>query len=529
MKFPILTAALLSAAMTIPAVCADAETWRPLGTGQLRDDLMTYFYVLPNYEFDVEIEESVENPGRYRLVNAYRNFPFKVATDFPADVNNYVVIDATDPVHVYIEQGGLSYYSREGVQLVMWSIADDYYHNIYGNWDKADEEAVCGKIVDGVITFPRTSLLVTGFEGDYFPGFEDDEPWTAVNTAGMFRVNLPGVPETDIAVSMIGLSGDGSEVKYDLQLDPDIESVKVAVFEGSFTDDMVTRIIDGSVESRTVTASGEVGVPYTADGFYTLVAVPYADGKIWPAVHFTREWAFSEAEWRKVGTGVYVDGIISGNEVYEYNNYFPTPYEYEVSVEQSVAEPWKIRLVDPYGPDSYPMATVNNYDTSKRYYMVFDFGKHDNVKLEQMNTVGLNIGSGWMVYWSIASRIDPQNEPEDWYLNFISEQYGDNIPTGHYNPDERVVTFDKNAFLIKFGANPTTWYAANTQAKARLALPAGVEIPENPSHGVDSPLDDVSGMEAEFYSLDGIRVKGTPAPGLYIMRRGNETRKVIVK
>ena len=37
------------------------------------------------------------------------------------------------------------------------------------------------------------------------------------------------------------------------------------------------------------------------------------------------------------------------------------------------------------------------------------------------------------------------------------------------------------------------------------------------------------GSEAEYFDLQGRRISGTPAPGLYIRRSGTETRKVVIK
>ena len=164
MKTPKLSAALLAAGAfaALPVFSQETESWKPAGTGMLRDDIVSSFYSLGTYwEFPVEVEESEQTPGRYRLVNAYVNAP-KVGPDFPSDAVNYLVIDASDPEHCYVELGGTSYWIGEdegGLQhMIVGSIADDYYNNKYSNWEKADEEGVCGTLSKGCITFPPRTL-----------------------------------------------------------------------------------------------------------------------------------------------------------------------------------------------------------------------------------------------------------------------------------------------------------------------------------------------------------------------------------
>ena len=289
MKKFIYACALAAASLATPGFDAQAETWKPLGTGYLRDDIITVSYILSDYyEFEVEIQESEETPGRYRLVNAYRNCPRLSEDVFPEDATNYLIVDASDPVHVYIEQGGTSYYIGQDQQLCLWSIADDYYNNKYGNWTLADEEGVCGKLEDGIITFPRGSVLFVPLETLVFNPDDYDVIWRVANKQGMFRIMLPGVPRTDIDASLMGISDDQTAVNYYINLDPDIEYVQAAVFEGQYDAAMAERIrktADGTatdaekVVLTKFSKSGITSFPYEKDGIHTLVMVPYANGK----------------------------------------------------------------------------------------------------------------------------------------------------------------------------------------------------------------------------------------------------------
>ena len=452
---------------------------------------------------------------------------------FPEDATNYLIVDASDPVHVYIEQGGTSYYIGQDQQLCLWSIADDYYNNKYGNWTLADEEGVCGKLEDGIITFPRGSVLFVPLETLVFNPDDYDVIWRVANKQGMFRIMLPGVPRTDIDASLMGISDDQTAVNYYINLDPDIEYVQAAVFEGQYDAAMAERIrktADGTatdaekVVLTKFSKSGITSFPYEKDGIHTLVMVPYANGKAWPANYKTSEWAYSEAEWKNVGTAQYVESIISSNELRPMGFTYPS-YTYDVTVQQSVSSPWLIRLVDPYGPDCYPEANNLNYDNSFRHFLTFDLGDFDNAMLLYTEDLGIKLSNvGTISLWSYADR-QRNNQLSQ---VFIDAYYPDGVPTGKYNPETRELTFEKNAINILFSANPTAWYAANMNGTFSLKLNNDVDIEENPSLAVDEVLGgEIS--EPEYFTISGVRVQGKPAPGIYLQRRGDKVSKVVVK
>ena len=76
------------------------DEWTSLGTGSMRDDFFTTLYIVDCVEFDVEVEENTSKPGIYRLVTPYRNYPYAPVNEIEQD--NYLVVDATDPDHVFL-------------------------------------------------------------------------------------------------------------------------------------------------------------------------------------------------------------------------------------------------------------------------------------------------------------------------------------------------------------------------------------------------------------------------------------------
>lgn len=533
MKFKHLSAAALAIA-SLAGVCpagvqAAEETWKSIGTGMLRDDCITNFYFLSNYyEFPVEMQESEQTPGRYRLVNAYINCPPVGGDAFPA-ITNYLVVDASDPVHVYIEPGCVNYYMGEDQAMCLWSMADDYY-KLHDNWDLADEEGVCGTLADGVITFPRGAVLATPIDEISFdPTIHDNMLWYQTNKNGMFRIKLPGTPNTDIDITYVGLNDAQTGVQYDIRLGDGVENAKIGVFEGEYTSDMRTQIEQGTVQTYDFATSGIFNAPYEHDGTFTVVIVPYANGHSWAPSYVTRQWSFSEAEWKKVGKGTYTESIMSSNELKNYGFQF-SEYTYSVDVEQSVAEPWVIRLVDPYGPESYPVATSINYDIDHHYYMYFDLGTFDCVHLRLMEHTGLNLGLGRM---AIRSNSDYYMNENPFGTNMTLAEYmaDSSKPKGHYDAASKTVTYDKDGLRLMFSeARPGAWYYANENGNAKLVLPSDIVVTPNPNAASVADLETEDNAVAEYFTADGVKVDGRNlAAGVYIVRKGNKVSKILVK
>lgn len=534
MKFQYLSAAALAVVLAAGSGVASAqtadpeETWKPIGTGLIRDDIVTKFYFTNDYwEFPVEIEESEQTPGRYRLVNAYQNCPSVGGGAFPA-INNYLVVDASDPVHVYIEPACVNYYIGQDQAMCVWSMAEDYYHNKYGDWVIADAEGICGTLADGAITFPMGSVLATPIDEIAYDPAIHDLIWHQVNQHGMFRIKLPDTPATDVDITFVGVNDAKNGVQYDLRLSSDIENAKIAVFEGEYTKEMRTQIENGSVKTYDFSASGVFTAPYEKDGNYTLVVVPYAKGRSWAPSYLTRQWSFSEAEWKKIGKGAYTETIIASNELKDYGlNY--NEYTYDVEVEQSVAEPWVIRIVDPYSPDRYPVATAINYDSSKHYYLYFDMGCFECVHMRNAESIGLNLGLGRMCVRSSS----------DYYMNAnpyapnmtLSEYLADETkPKGIYNDETKTITYEPNGLRIMFpDRRPDTWYYANMSGNAKLQLPSDIVVTRDPSTSV-SGIETDENAEVEYFTTDGMKVDGKNlGTGIYIVRKGSKVSKVLVK
>ncbi len=241
-----------------------------LGSAQYTEDLLTAVYGIGNDTFPIEIQQSDENPGVYRLKNLYNvNSPFFQLYSFSdgsgTTSDYYITIDCSDPEAVTIAKQPLGF-TLEGMgELSLYSTAP-------------------GSFKDGVITFPKEGLSLV------IPSYSDNYP---TNGSGLFRLVLPGVsdvaaPAVTVAYkgSFIDAASNKSNAVLDFTLNETATSYKFAVVEGNITKDEAAltvtagKIVDGSLESTEGTASGNVLHPLTVSGTFTVVAVPFnAEGE----------------------------------------------------------------------------------------------------------------------------------------------------------------------------------------------------------------------------------------------------------
>lgn len=520
-----LGASTLALALAAPSMAYAADTWKPIGEGKLRDDLLTFWYVFDTYhEFKVEIQESQETPGRYRLVNAYRHFPAHWI-EWPADYPNYLIVDASDPQHVYIEKGLAGIISGYDQILMVWSQAADYYLNRYGDFKLADEEGLCGKCVDGIITFPPMTVLVTPYD---LPT-DGSAPWTGevpeegpevgfsvANAKGMFRLKLPGAPEVDMTAAYGSLSADEQSVSYTLTMEKDVEYALVSVVNGPYSARMEEKVISGEIPSTKITAGGTYSTPYDNDGQHTIIAVPYNKGNAHAPLIYTREWTY-KPEWESIGEAEFNEAILGSCEMTSSMNI--GKYTYTVQAERLKSNPKMVRIVDPY-KEAYPESGRNDCDFTKHHYLTFDITDPNFVRMKMTEDgIGYQIGTfGIIEMWSRADReIELRGKTPE---AVKAMGYGGTIT------NDNVLTFPKDMLLVRWPLvrppHPTgnDWFWANLDGSFSIKFAANLNMTSAPEVTAD-PLQ----APERIYTLQGIEVKGTPAPGVYIRVKNGKSEK----
>lgn len=149
----------------------NAEEWTSIGKAEYSEDLLSSIYPddLNNVIYEVDIEESVTTPGRYRLIDlygpAYPYYQDLVNDDniLIHDHHHYVVVDATNPEMVYIEAAPMGTEFGYG-QTMLFS--EGWFFMQQGA-DLTDPEVLegFGKLEDGKITFLGGAIFM------YMPQF----------------------------------------------------------------------------------------------------------------------------------------------------------------------------------------------------------------------------------------------------------------------------------------------------------------------------------------------------------------------
>lgn len=529
LRIPLAIAAI--AALAFPGRSAEEETWKSLGTGLFRSNFLQAFYTIGEFpEFEVEVQECEQIPGRYRIVNPYASYPDYIGSSGCFEGDYYITVDASDPVHCYVTTSRTGYHSGgvwntpEAQMLIVGSIADDYYNNRYGDWERADKENVCGKLVDGAITFPSRALLGTHWTVSM--PWDDDISWRVIDN-DMFRLKLPGAPDLDITGELDGLSADRSELLFYVTLGASVEKARVALVRLEESEGAVDGIVSGQIPSKEITADGTVKFPYEGDGRFMLVVVPYFEGVAKPAFTRVVEISYDESEWRKAGRALYREGMISGiqKELCAYGFRFNT-YEYEVDIEENVQKPGLIRLVNPYGKDC-PLSEGYTYDDTQNYYLYIDATHPRKVMMKKTEDgIGLDFGYGKMYFWSRSDRAS--NDPNFYGYGYSDEQIQSMGWYGLFDNDE--ITFPTNTLVVDIpGAQPNAWYDANVKGEFRIKVEPG-QLYGVQASGITTVTGDDTDAPAVYYNLDGVRVSGADlAPGIYVVRKGAKTEKVIIR
>lgn len=160
------------------------EGWESLGYIEYTDAFVCArtFMSNPPYSYYIEIQENMETPGLYRLVNPYGPGSIWDDSDYNAFTAQYILVDTTDPTRVTMpasDQYFVVPYEDGSTDILggVWCMADYFLYNGYTE-DQVAAEGLFGTLSGGKITFPAFSLLA------YWEYSDDDED------TGYFQANF---------------------------------------------------------------------------------------------------------------------------------------------------------------------------------------------------------------------------------------------------------------------------------------------------------------------------------------------------
>lgn len=342
---------------------AGATEWMDITSnksmGALRDDAISSLLGIEPPTFEVKIQKSVVEEGKYRILNPYKAWADEYAEKNEATydgADHYWVINATDPDYVYFEPCETGVDLGLGAVTATSFVANYLSQGVTLDKIKAAKPELFGKLEKGVITMPAKSLLLLMGDKGYYGG-----------TNGLFSVALPGnvIADYRVEAAYKGRFTDANDndfAQVTMTLSNDVAKVKYALVPASSDlNATVSGIVDGSVASQEVSASGDVQVPFGETGKYVLVMVMYnandeAVGS--DVLNLSLKSSKDAAEvWNDVAAGTVTIGVKSyGSILFQKDPgvLMGEPVVTEGVLSQSGSDPTKFRIT-PFAVEKAPL------------------------------------------------------------------------------------------------------------------------------------------------------------------------------
>lgn len=342
---------------------AGATEWMDITSnksmGAFRDDAISSLLGIDPPTFDVKIQKSVVEEGKYRILNPYKAWADEYAEKNEATydgADHYWIINATDPDYVYVEPCETGVDLRIGAVTATSFVANYLSQGVTLDKIKAAKPELFGKLEKGVITMPAKSLLLIMGDKMYYGGIN-----------GLFSVALPGnvIANYSVEAAYKGRFTDANDndfAQVTMTLSNDVAKVKYALVPASSDlNATVSGIVDGSVASQEVSASGDVQVPFDETGKYVLVMVMYnandeAVGS--DVLNLSLKSSKDAAEvWNDVAAGTVTIGVKSyGSILFQKDPgvLMGEPVVTEGVLSQSGSDPTKFRIT-PFAVEKAPL------------------------------------------------------------------------------------------------------------------------------------------------------------------------------
>lgn len=465
-------------------------TWENAGTGLWQEGLLDK--ILPTVvgsSWEVKIEQAKEYPGYYRTLPYATGTPLAEIMQ-QADDENYVYINATNPGKVYVE----SFFAFG--HIMMANLVPENQWNSYSHY---------GTLKDGNITFPSNSFAYTTY---------DLAEYAFCNNSGYFQIALPGNELKDYTLEVdIPACAEDNKMEISVTAGEDIKTVKLMTSYGYFRNSDSN---DRTVAERGSTMDLSKGFvtfqlePEAPFGVYTTIAVGLKeDGSIAASrCAYSHVMEHVDADWQQFGSATFNEAILT--TVYSE----ATQQILTCQVEQSVKQPGRYRLVNPYAEHSWSKA-YNDFviDHGHNHYMYINASNPTMVYIEPA-PLGINTDGEAMLYSQAGLYVDAGRSDyaqQQGYFGKLVEDEG-----------ELIITMPDGSLMFAESKYEHGAYHGNIgQDFIVVIAPGQVSVNEIEIEDENAPV--------EYYNLQGIRMN-YPRPGqLVIERRGDKVTKKIAK
>lgn len=363
--------------VTLPA------PWKTIGTGLYHDQWLLPLSVWANENPDIviaweaELQQHELETNRYRWVHPYGdNFAKFCATNDLGeleageydDKNQYyiefVVDKNTNLAVIPIQRMGFEFYSFGEM-----SISNDAGYE-YSNG--ASLSAIISQIPGSCsqVEFDEEGNLLTLYSGEnvllyYRP---ETDGWYYSSGVG-YQWTAEGVDlkNYDISLTYSGVLTTPAEDSYvlaDVKLGADLSKAVVGLVQTDDEEAALEAVRNGEVPVQEFTETTSARFEFYGSGNYALAAIGYNDTDeeaSTAVVTFFVADTSAPKEWKKLGSGIMVDGWIIPSFNVNGQRADPMKFAYYIDIEENIENPGVYRIIQPWSGSSYPGASLNDY------------------------------------------------------------------------------------------------------------------------------------------------------------------------
>lgn len=404
------------------------------------------------------------------------------------DVENYMIVNMTNPEQVYLESWTPYSQYGLGVSFESYCTENNWKNSYYGTFDDALQ----------CITFPTQTIVATTDQGS---------GWA--NTDYVTKIFLDASLYADFSFSASAplCAKLGDKVSVTFEGGADIKSVKVYIAPGHFYSSEASKDIFNEVtESFPVNETLQINA--TDPGLYAvLIAALDKDGN---AQAFTQRMIIvqddDQANWKSIGKAKYTEGLFRG----AFGGEWPAD-AYEVDIEEKIDQPGYFRLKDPYANHPFvlskEMSTINH--EGHNHYLYINATNHELVYVEP-SVIGFMVNENYGD--SYASSM----------ANFFV--YSDKV-AGNENYfgklADNIITMPDKSMLLGFSEY-------NSAMPLTVGKGVKVELPADYTAAIGSIEADADAeAPVEYFNLQGMKI-AKPEAGFVIVRQGSKVTKQYV-
>ncbi len=463
--------------------------YKSLGKGLYTDDMLLPLFKYEPMTWEVEIQQSVEDPNFYRVISPYgkafadamlaTNNVQLTETQYDSAGTTQLNIDATDPDNVY--------FAKTMIGL------DWGYGQVYIGIPSSKNVT----FKDGIFSAPARGVAVG-----------DDDGAVAMNTNQKFRIVLPGIEAKDYSMTFALQTQCLRERKVhgSLIVGTDIAKVKYVVVPNYQEDEIMGSLAEVAESGYDFTLRGDFSYDMSEVNKETIILVGLnREGQqvayAWSSYYFLDD---DDTAWTNCGKATLNVGFVK--------SMFQVEDEaLEANLQRNVQNPRIIRLVNPFENSKYNGS--NSHNCGLLHYITVN-ASDPNCIYVQEGPIGVDYGYG-------LARL---NSTAEYYLGagFGWDEIVE-LGCGAVLGKDNVLSFPEESLIFScLNYSNGDWYTVEN-GDTSIKLPADFDL-----LGVsDITVDDNADAPARVYNLQGIPVTNPESGQVYIVVRGNRSAKVV--